>query len=149
MTDDEADEDGDAAHDEVLTAKHVRKLAHHGDDDGGGEQVDREDPGELVEATEVGKDARGGGGNDRLVERAHEHTEHERDEEHPFRALLERFAERAVHAGYRGGHAAYPSPELATDPRLRRWFASRKLFTSISTIDQQHLRDLGERMRPR
>ena len=77
-------EDDDAGHEEDLAAVDVREAADNGHGGRGRDEVGGRDPGEAVEAAQVGDDPGHGGGDDCLVQRREEQREekagHRQDE---------------------------------------------------------------------
>jgi hypothetical protein len=70
-------------------AVQVGDLAPQRGGGGGREHVRRDDPGQLVEAAEVGGDAGEGGSDDALVERRQEHAHHQATHHHQDLAVAE------------------------------------------------------------
>ena len=96
-------EQADAEQDDGLAADDIRQFGVDGHRHRLGEQVDGEQPGELVEAAEVFDDRRDRGGEDGGVDRDEPRREHEGDED---RAALGAEADAACRlAGVRGGGA--------------------------------------------
>ena len=93
-------EDDDADDEHRLPAVEVGQLAPERNADRAGQQVDRDGPDVDVVACELGHDRRQGRTDDRLVERAQEQAEHDREEDLHLRALAQTkrwiFGERRV-----------------------------------------------------
>ena len=75
----------------------VRELPVQRYGHGRSEHVRREDPRVVLEAAQVLRDAREGGGDDRLVERRQEHAEHEPEEDDQGAALAEWIDGAVIH----------------------------------------------------
>ena len=74
-------EDDEAAEVEAAAAVEVAHLADDRHGDGADEHRGGGEPRVVVDAAELGDDARHGRPDDRLADRGHEHAEHERDED--------------------------------------------------------------------
>ena len=74
-------EDDEAAEVEAAPAVEVAHLADDRHGDGADEHRGGGEPRVVVDAAELGDDARHGRADDRLADRRHEHAEHERDED--------------------------------------------------------------------
>ncbi len=77
---DEEHDDGEAEH--RLAAVEVGDLAVQGRGRRRGQQVGRDHPGQVLQATEVADDRRQRGGHDRLVERGQQHAGHQPGKDH-------------------------------------------------------------------
>ena len=113
----------DAVVHQRLAAELVRELAVDGHGRGLGEQVDREQPGELPEAAEVRHDRRHRGGHDGLVERHQGRREHHR---HQDRAALRAQPHvtttdlGGLRPGFGVGHPGVAHPAFQTFPACPR-----------------------------
>ena len=106
------EEDDDRGLEDALAPVEVAELAVERRRDRRGQQVAGDDPGELVEAAELGGDGRQRGGDDRPVERGQQDRQHERREDD--QDLAARTRRRGRQRSRRSGHAG--SLELAALP---------------------------------
>ena len=128
-----------------LAAVEVAELAVQRPDDGRGEQVRRDDPGQMLDPAEVADDRRQRGRDDRLVERREQQHEQQRAEDQADATLL-----RVAHDGLllaaptwrswasvRGGRSSGVAAELRspskTKPRWRRQMSGATLPPSSIT----------------
>ena len=81
-------EDDDRKLEELLSSVEVAELSPQRRGDRRREQVSGDDPRKVVEAVQVGCDRRERRGDDGLIERCEEHSEHERAEDHEYPAVL-------------------------------------------------------------
>jgi hypothetical protein len=77
------EEDHDRGLEDRLAPEQVAELAVERGRGGRGDEVGRDDPGQVVQAAEVADDRGEGGRDDRLVERRQEHPQHEGAEDRP------------------------------------------------------------------
>ena len=94
-------EDQDRGQEHRLAAVHVAELSVQRRRRRRGQQVGRDDPGQVLETAEVADDRRQRGGDDRLVERGQEHAEHQRGEDRHERAVVSRPQPPAAACGRR------------------------------------------------
>ncbi len=81
------DHDGDLQHD--LAAVEVGQLAVDRRCRRRGQEIGRNDPGEMLDAVEIGRNARQRRRDDGLVERGEEHAEHQADQDDDRLAMVE------------------------------------------------------------
>jgi hypothetical protein len=93
-------EERDAQEEERPAAVDVRELPVQRDGHRRAEHVRGEDPRVVLEATEIGDDARQSGRDDRLVEGGEQHAEHEPKEDDQRAALAERVNGAVIHIRY-------------------------------------------------
>ena len=79
-------EDDDRRLQDDPAAVQVAELPVHRPDDGRGEQVRGDDPGQMLDPAEIADDRRQRGRDDRLVERGQQQDQHQRAEDQPRRA---------------------------------------------------------------
>ena len=116
------EEDDDRRLEDALAAVEVAELAVDRRRDRRGQQVAGDDPGELIEAAELGGDRRQRGGDDRPVERRQQDRQHERREDE--QDLAARTRRRSRQSGRRSGHvgqlrASAPATRDRASPRRR------------------------------
>src|SRR5262249_53867912 len=66
------------------------EVAVEGSHGSPGEQIGRDHPGEVVEVAEMAADRWQSGGNNRLVERAQEHRQHDAEDDGPYFRMRQR-----------------------------------------------------------
>src|SRR5262249_25963621 len=92
----------------------ISELAVKGSHGSPGEQIGRDHPGEVVEVAEMAADRWQSGGNNRLVERAQEHRQHDAEDDGPYFRMRQRprlgwrlgLHRSRLGLRFRGGHRA-------------------------------------------
>ena len=107
-------EDHDRRLEEHLPAIHVAELAPQRRRHRGGEQVGRDDPGQMRQPVKIACDGRQRRRDDRLVERGQQHSEQQCTDDHQHPPLAYRRRPIGHHRGFGlNGHACSPLPGIA------------------------------------